>query len=238
MPWPLSRCASLRLISKDDVPSVASRRPVLIVVAGPNGSGKTSLTTKVLQHRWIDGCTYINPDNIARDVYGDWNSNEAVLAAANKAVQMREHALAHQESIAFETVLSAPDKLDFIERAKVSGYFVRLFFVGTDNPSINAARVARRVMEGGHDVPIPKIISRYSKSIANCIIAATLADRSYVYDNSVDGREPKLLFRATEGRLVKAYQSVNEWARVITENLSREGDVEIVLPTDTTRVRG
>ena len=42
-----------------------------------------------------------------------------------------------------------PDKIDFIQRAKQAGFFVRLFFVGTDNPSINAKRVALRVMEGG-----------------------------------------------------------------------------------------
>jgi len=48
-----------------------------------------------------------------------------------------------------------------------AGYFVRLFFVGTDDPSINAKRVAMRVIEGGHDVPIGKIISRYAKSLAN-----------------------------------------------------------------------
>ncbi len=66
----------------------------------------------------------------------------------------------------FETVLSAPDKMDFIRRAGDAGFFIRLFFVGTDDPSINAKRVAMRVMEGGHDVPIPKIIGRYTKSLA------------------------------------------------------------------------
>ncbi|MET0790120.1 MAG: hypothetical protein ABW061_01240 [Polyangiaceae bacterium] len=30
------------------------------------------------------------------------------------------------------------------------GYFSRVFFVGTSDPRINAARVAGRVMQGGH----------------------------------------------------------------------------------------
>jgi len=63
--------------------------PTLIVVAGPNGSGKTSLTTEVLQHAWVEGCNYINPDNIARDIYGDWNSDAAVMAAARHAENER-----------------------------------------------------------------------------------------------------------------------------------------------------
>ena len=59
--------------------------------------------------------------------------------------------------------MSAPDKISFVQRAKRRGYFIRLFFIGTDSPRINAARIADRVMVGGHDVPIPKIVSRYYK---------------------------------------------------------------------------
>jgi len=36
-------------------------KPNLIIVAGPNGSGKTSVTSKILEHRWIEGCVYTNP---------------------------------------------------------------------------------------------------------------------------------------------------------------------------------
>jgi len=199
----------------DDSPT----RPTLIVVAGPNGSGKTSLTTKVLQHQWFEGCTYINPDNIARDLFGDWNSPEAVLKAAQFAQDKRDECLARGESLAFETVLSAPDKVDFIKRAKTSGYFIRLFFVATCHPSINAARIAHRVMEGGHDVPISKIVGRYVKSIANCAAIATIVDRTYVYDNSENGEDPKLLFRANDGKIVKFYHEVQEWAQVIAKSL-------------------
>jgi hypothetical protein len=90
-----------------------------------------------------------------------------------------------RETLSFETVLSSEGKVDFI----------RLFFVSTSHPSINSSRIVKRVMKGGHDVPIPKIISRYQKSIVNCKRCAALADRVYVYDNSVDDTEARLLFR-------------------------------------------
>jgi len=195
-------------------------KPKLIIIAGPNGSGKTSVTGKILEHQWIENCLYINPDNIAQDEFGDWNSPEAVIKAANKAAELREKYLLLKEGILFETVLSATDKLDYIRRAKDAGYFIRLFFVGTDHPSINASRIAHRVMEGGHDVPISKIISRFTKSIVNCSIIAPLVDRLYVYDNSVEYAEPKLLFRATNGKLEKVYVDVNIWAQSILESLS------------------
>ncbi|HPO62012.1 MAG TPA: zeta toxin family protein [Candidatus Kapabacteria bacterium] len=189
-----------------------TEKPKLIIIAGPNGSGKTSVTNKILQHQWIEGCVYINPDNIARDDFGDWNSPDAVLKAVIKANEIRENKLSKREGIFFETVLSAPDKIDFIKRAKQKGYFIRLFFVGTNSPDINASRITKRVMEGGHDVPITKIISRFSKSIANCCIAASIVDRFYAYDNSEEYAEPKLLFRATVGKLEKVYGKVNLWA--------------------------
>jgi predicted ABC-type ATPase len=152
-------------------------KPKLIIIAGPNGSGKTSVTGKILEHQWIENCVYINPDNIAQDDFGDWNSPEAVIKAANRAAELREEYLFKREGILFETVLSAVDKLDYIRRAKEAGYFIRLFFVGTDHPSINASRIARRVMEGGHDVPISKIVSRFTKSIFNCSKIASIVDR-------------------------------------------------------------
>ena len=192
-------------------------KPKLIIIAGPNGAGKTSVTNKILQHDWMEGCVYVNPDNIARDVFGDWNSPDAVLKAARRAAEMREECLEKKESLLFETVLSAPDKLDFIRRAKMAGYFMRLFFVGTDNPAINASRIARRVMEGGHDVPISKIVSRYTKSIANCAVAASIVDRTYIYDNSVDYADPRLLFRVNDGKLEKVYVRVNDWADEILQ---------------------
>jgi predicted ABC-type ATPase len=204
------------------------RRPELVVIAGPNGSGKTTITTKVVTEwtDWIDGSAYINPDNIARDLFGDWNSPDAVIKAAHHAESERERLLREQKGMVFETVLSAPDKVDFLLRAKEAGYFVRLFFVSTDHPAINAARVTRRVMEGGHAVPIPKIISRYSKSIANCIAVASFADRAYIYDNSVDGKEAQLMFRTTGGQIAKTYGPIREWAQVIADTLSESPAVE------------
>jgi len=195
-------------------------KPKLLIVAGPNGSGKTSITGKILKHKWIEGCEYINPDNIARDIYGDWNSPEAVLKAVNYAAEVREECIANKHSLIFETVLSAPDKVSFIQKAKQNGYFIRLFFIGTDTPQINAARIAYRVMTGGHDVPINKIISRYYKSIANCSLLVPVVDRLYVYDNSVDNALPQLLFRTSDGKLIKQYVPINDWAGIIYRNVT------------------
>lgn len=60
-------------------------KPRVLLVAGPNGSGKTTITERGLAHEWFDGCENVNPDLIARDEFGDWNSPQAILQAADLA---------------------------------------------------------------------------------------------------------------------------------------------------------
>jgi hypothetical protein len=59
-------------------------------------------------------CEYVNPDYIARDEFGDWNAPNAVRKAAVRAEEVRERCVREGRSLAFETVLSMPDKIDFI----------------------------------------------------------------------------------------------------------------------------
>jgi predicted ABC-type ATPase len=66
--------------------SALDERPRLLIVAGPNGSGKTTVTERGLAHEWFGGCEYINPDIIARDEFGDWNSDTSVRRAADVAL--------------------------------------------------------------------------------------------------------------------------------------------------------
>lgn len=182
-------------------------------VAGPNGSGKTSATIQLLSNEWAADALYINPDNIAQETFGDWNSPTAILKAAQVATEERYRCLAEKKDFVFETVLSSEEKLQFLKKAHESGFFIRLFFVCTNSPEINVMRITKRVLDGGHEVPITKIISRYYKSILNASKAICFVDRAYVYDNSVENQKPRLLYRTTDGMLAKRYCSdMPEWA--------------------------
>ena len=195
---------------------MTEKKPTLCVVAGPNGSGKTTMTVQLLNNEWTADSLYINPDNIAQEMFGDWNSPEAVVKAAEHATKLRYECLEQGRDFAFETVFSSDEKLEFLKKAKEEGFFIRLFYVCTSDPAINVARITQRYLNGGHEVPISKVISRYYKSLVNATKAISFVDRAYVYDNSVDNQLPRLLFRKTDGRLFKRYvEDVPEWAGML-----------------------
>ena len=194
------------------------RRPTLCIVAGPNGSGKTTTTVQLLESEWSADSLYINPDNIAQETFGDWNSPEAVMKAAHLATEKRYECLEQKLDFVFETVFSSDEKLEFVRKAKEAGFFIRFFFVCTSDPEINVLRITKRFLEGGHEVPISKIISRYYKSLANAAQAIELVDRAYIYDNSVENALPQLLYRTVDGEVFKQYtDDVPEWAEMLVE---------------------
>lgn len=193
-----------------------SDRPTLVVIAGPNGSGKTTLSEMFLKKDYFEAEAWINPDVIANERFGGWDDKDAILKAANFAEALRQQRLSEHRHIVFETVLSVPDKLVFLKKAKAEGYFVHLIFIGTERPAINASRVMDRMECGGHSVPIEKIRSRYFKSIANGVIAARFCDVSHIFDNSKEGAGPSLAVKMVNGNIVYQAADAPVWTRVFS----------------------
>ena len=192
------------------------KKPVMCIVAGPNGSGKTTTTEQLLKNEWGADSLYINPDNIAQEQYGDWNSADAVLTAAQTATGQRYECLSNGTDFVFETVFSSAEKMDFLRKAKDAGFFIRIFYVCTESPLININRIAQRYLNGGHEVPISKTISRYYSSLKNISEAIKIADRVYLYDNSTENAAPRLILRTTDGRIAKRYtDDLPEWVRAV-----------------------
>jgi predicted ABC-type ATPase len=156
-------------------------QPFLLMVAGPNGSGKTTLTA-TFREAGINLGVYINPDDIAAGLSGDYD--ERVLEAQKTADKMRDKCLDEEVSFSFETVMSHPSKLEILQRAKSLGFVVIVYFVSTSDPRINVARVAQRVASGGHSVPEDRIIARYARMMAQLRDAIAASDRTYLFDNS------------------------------------------------------
>lgn len=105
----------------------------------------------------------------------------------------------------FETVMSHPGKVALLEEAQRAGYRTYLYYVATDDPTINISRVRNRVGLGGHPVPENKIVSRYHRSLALLMDAIRHTNRAYIFDNSTDNADQKHTWLAeiTDGRTLE-----------------------------------
>jgi len=113
---------------------------------------------------------------------------------------LRRKLLAKGMSFSFETVMSSIDKVQLLEMAQKLGYRTYLYYIATEDPAINLARVKARVSLGGHDVPENKIISRYGRSLDLLLEAVKRTNRAYLFDNSRHGGEHLWVAEITEGR--------------------------------------
>ncbi|CAN5883659.1 zeta toxin family protein [soil metagenome] len=118
---------------------------------------------------------------------------------------LRQKLLAQRESFTFETVMSHESKVQILTQAQAQGYRTYLYYVATDDPSINVSRVANRVALGGHTVPENKIVSRYHRSLDLLLEAIRHTNRAYVFDNSGENGDGKHTWLAeiTDGKTIE-----------------------------------
>lgn len=132
---------------------------------------------------------------------GSMNSYFASVAADF----IRQMLLDSRVDFTFETVMSHPGKVALLEKAQCAGYRTYLYFVATEDPAINASRVANRVALGGHSVPESKIVERYHRSLGLLLEAIRHTNRAYIFDNSPDnaGGNQTWVAEITEGRTLE-----------------------------------
>ena len=173
--------------SSKEIVLMMSKLPKLYIIAGCNGAGKTTASFTILPE--ILGCKeFINADEIAKGLSPFQPESVAVQAGRIMLTRMDE-LLQKGETFAFETTLATKSYKQKIEWAQANGYEVTLLFFWLDSPNIAKERVAQRVAEGGHNIPLETIERRYYNGIANLFtIYIDMVDICYIFDNS-EGRK-------------------------------------------------
>lgn len=114
---------------------------------------------------------------------------------------IRNKLIEYSKSFTFETVMSFPDKVELLRKAQAMGYRTYLYYVATEDPSINISRVRYRVRMGGHPVPEDKIAPRYQRSLDLLSQAIPFTNRAYIFDNST--HEHIWLAEITDGKILE-----------------------------------
>lgn len=134
---------------------------------------------------------------------------------------LRRKALVLGRTFTFETVMSAPDKIHLLQEARTLGFRTYLYYIATEDPEINIARVRNRVADGGHDVPIDKIVARYQRSLRLLPGAIRHSSRAYFFDTS--GENAWFFAEITDGTTLDVKgDEIPTWFQSIWNQFSME----------------
>lgn len=179
--------------------------PLLHLLAGPNGSGKTSYVRDVLTPAMR--LPFINADEIAASRWPG-SPAEHAYGAARIAERQRQDQIAAGASFISETVFSHPSKVQLVSDAVEAGYIVHLHVIIVPI-ELTVQRVLERVRRGGHAVPEQKIRECYERLWGHIGEAIRIADIAEVFDNSSARAPFRLCATYRHGVLVGA----PEWPR-------------------------
>ncbi len=184
-------------------------RPDLVLLAGPNGAGKSTFYEA---HLCATGLPFLNSDVVARDLgVTDYEASKALDA-------VRDLYIERKLSFISETVFSDPvgAKVAMLRRAMEAGFQVRLLYVGLDSAALAQARVRHRVGNGGHPVPLDKIVARFPRSLANLALAVKFVESVEIFDNSdVENPHRRIAHFAAGVLRWKIDEIVPAWARQV-----------------------
>ena len=163
--------------------------PQLYVIAGPNGSGKTTFAAEFLP-KYADCPAFINADTLARGLSG-FSPDAVALKAGRILLEQIETYASKRMTFAFETTLSGINYLSRFEDLKREGYAIHLFFLWIPDVKLSLARVANRVKMGGHGISEKVVRRRFHKGIFNFFRHyRKVLDSWMLFDNSGSGPHP------------------------------------------------
>jgi predicted ABC-type ATPase len=200
------------------------RRSRIYVLAGTNGSGKSSIGGAIFRELKVD---YFNPDEAAGRMLSRHTAMS--LAEANSAAwaegrRLLERAISERRDYVFETTLGGRTITSLLAAALSEGIEVRVWYVGLQGADLHIERVRSRVARGGHNIPDEKILERYNTSRQNLISLLPKLTELRVYDNSANadpsiGETPRplLILHVVRGVIATACDpaDVPEWAQSI-----------------------
>jgi len=135
----------------------------LIIIAGANGSGKTTFAVPYVKELGYD---FLNADMITKRLEEEGQKN-ALMKAGRIFFNRLNKNLEGGVNFVVETTLSGSYINKVAVKAKQKRYKITVIYIFLETPQICVERVRSRVLKGGHDVPAEAIIRRFFRSKNN-----------------------------------------------------------------------
>ena len=155
----------------------------IYIIAGCNGAGKTTASFTILPQA-LDCEEFVNADEIAVGLC-PFHPEKVAIEAGRIMLQRIADLLNRKETFALETTLSTRSYVSLINKAHKAGYKIELIYFWLASPEVAINRVAKRVAEGGHNIPVDVIRRRYNAGISSFFnIYNNVVDRWVLIDNN------------------------------------------------------
>ncbi len=169
----------------------------IYIMAGPNGSGKTTFAKKFLPD-YAECQNFVNTDLIAQGL-SPFSPRSAAIKAGKLVLEQIHDYVNKEADFAFETTLAGKMYINLFKKFKLKGYKLHLFFLWIPNSELAIARIKDRVLEGGHDVPAVDVRRRFTRSVSNFFkLYQPLVDTWMLFDNA--GATPILIAKRRNGQ--------------------------------------
>ena len=157
------------------------RTKELVIIAGANGSGKTTFARLFQKSFPFD---FVNADEIIKEINPAGIEKSRVKAGKIFFAQIHKNIQANNNLI-IESTLSGRTLVNFIKKVKHKGYFVKIIYIFLETPGLCIQRIKERVLKGGHYVPDDDVVRRFYRSKENFWnLYKKLADSWFLIYNS------------------------------------------------------
>lgn len=157
-------------------------KPVFTIYCGINGAGKTTLHN--LQCGIEDTFTFLNSDNVVREMNFDWKNFMQNIRAGQLIIKRMKNNFENRCSCSLETTSLSRHAVRYVKEAKEHGFEIHFNFIYAKDVDDIINRIHRRVLDGGHGIPDDVVKSRFNRQMIGLVNFIALADQTTLYENN------------------------------------------------------